>query len=361
MSIDFKAHRPYVIAGPCSAETEGQVLNTARELAKQGGVHLYRAGIWKPRTRPNSFEGVGIPGLGWLRRVKEETGLPVTTEVANAQHVYEALKHGIDVLWIGARTTVNPFSVQEIADAVRGVDIPVIVKNPINPDLALWGGAIERLEKVGISRLAALHRGFSSFGDSEYRNPPRWQMAIEFKRMRPDLPLFVDPSHICGRRDTLAAVAQQALDLNYDGMMMEIHPNPDEAWSDAKQQITPAVFAGLLAGLSVPDATSDDPMYLQNLKQLRHQIDEVDEEIFNLLGDRMRLAGQIGDYKRENNIAILQPERWQALLDEALNRGEKRKLSPDFVTEFLKAVHQESINRQEAVMRTSEGRESQTA
>ncbi len=351
MSIDFKAHRPFVIAGPCSAETEEQVLGTARALAEQGLTHLYRAGIWKPRTRPNSFEGVGTPGLGWLRKVRQETGMPVTTEVANKLHVYEALKYGIDVLWIGARTTVNPFSVQEIADALEGSDVPVIVKNPINPDVALWAGAIERLQKAGISQIAALHRGFSSFGDSNFRNPPRWQMAIEFKQMMPEVPMFVDPSHICGRRDTLADVAQQALDLNYDGLMLEVHPDPDRAWSDAKQQITPEVYATLIRALSIPAPTSNDPNFLNNLSTLRQQIDEIDEEMLTLLGERMKLATAIGDYKRVNNIAILQPERWQAMLTEAQARGARRDLSPEFIADFLKAIHQESINKQEFVIR----------
>ena len=351
MSIDFKAHRPFVIAGPCSAETEEQVMDTARRLAAQGLTHLYRAGIWKPRTRPGTFEGVGTQGLKWLRRVREETGLPVTTEVANKLHVYEALKYGIDVLWIGARTTVNPFSVQEIADALEGSDVPVIVKNPINPDVALWAGAMERLRKAGISQVAALHRGFSSVGDSNFRNPPRWQLAIEFKQQMPDVPLFVDPSHICGRRDILADVAQQALDLNYDGLMLEVHPDPDRAWSDAKQQITPETYGALVRALATPEATSDDPMFLQNLGSLRQQIDEIDEELMSLLGERMRLAKSIGDYKRANNIAILQPERWQTILTEAQTRGAKRDLSPEFVQDFLKAIHQESINKQEFVMR----------
>ena len=351
MSIDFAAHRPFVIAGPCSAETRDQVLDTARALAAQGKTHLFRSGIWKPRTRPNSFEGVGVEGLAWLREVKQQTGLAVTTEVANKQHVYEALKYGIDVLWIGARTTVNPFSVQEIADALEGVDVPVIVKNPINPDVALWRGAIERLQKAGITQLAGLHRGFSSFGDSTFRNPPRWQLAIEFKQALPQLPLFVDPSHICGRRDILGDVAQQALDLNYDGMMLEVHPDPDAAWSDAKQQITPEAFGRLVDGLRVPKATSDDPLYVSNLSALRQQIDEIDEEVLNLLGARMELAERIGNYKRANNIAILQPERWKVLLEQACARGAQRDLSTDFVEGLLKAIHQESITRQEKVMR----------
>ena len=349
-AVTFADHRPFVIAGPCSAESEEQVHSTARALAEQGRTHLFRAGIWKPRTRPNSFEGVGATGLPWLRRVREETGLPVTTEVANREHVFEALKHGVDVLWIGARTTVNPFSVQEIANALRGVDVPVIVKNPINPDVALWRGAIERLQGAGITQLAGLHRGFSSFGDSTYRNPPRWQMAIAFKQALPEIPLFVDPSHICGRRDILADVAQQALDLDYDGLMLEVHPDPDKAWSDAKQQITPVRFAEMLAGLRLPQASSDDPLFVTQLAKLRQQIDEIDEEVLNLLGARMRLAEEIGDYKRANNIAILQPSRWASLLEAAKARGAERGLSGEFVSDLLQAVHQESINKQEQVM-----------
>ncbi len=351
MKLSFTDQRPFIIAGPCSAETEEQVLTTAGELASTGKTHLYRAGIWKPRTRPGSFDGVGVAGLAWLRRVKEETGLAVCTEVATKQHVYEALKYGIDVLWIGARTTVNPFSVQEIADALAGVDIPVMVKNPINPDVALWKGAVERLQKAGITQIAGLHRGFSSFGDSSYRNPPRWQMAIEFKQALPDLPLFVDPSHICGRRDTLAEVAQQALDLNYDGMMLEVHPSPDEAWSDARQQITPRTFHDLLGNLTVPQATSDDPSYLHSLSALRGQIDEIDEEVLTLLGDRMRVAQQIGDYKRDHNIAILQPSRWKDLMEAAVERGAQKNLSETFVSTFLKAIHEESISQQSSVVR----------
>ena len=324
---------------------------TAEALAQQGRTDLFRAGIWKPRTRPNSFEGVGTTGLPWLRRVKAECGLPVATEVANRQHVEAALQHDIDVLWIGARTTVNPFSVQEIADALTGIDVPVMIKNPINPDVALWVGAVERLQKAGIQEVAALHRGFSSFGDSQYRNPPRWQIAIEFKQLLPEVPLFVDPSHICGRRDILADVAQQAYDLNYDGLMLEVHPTPDEAWSDAKQQVTPTRFHEILQLLNLPAPSSDDPAFLQNLSVLRQQIDEIDEEVINLLGERMKLAKSIGDYKRQNNIAILQPERWQSLLAEAQARGALRGLSADFVSDLLKAIHQESINKQEFVMR----------
>jgi len=348
--IEKAPGRPVVIAGPCSAEGEEQVLSTARELAKLGTVDLFRSGIWKPRTRPGSFEGVGTIGLGWLKKVKEETGLKTTTEVANTQHVFEALKHGIDVLWLGARTTVNPFSVQEVADAIKGVDIPVLVKNPINPDLKLWIGAIERIYKAGVTRIGVIHRGFSYHGDTKYRNVPRWQIPIELKRQFPDLQIIVDNSHICGRRDTLQDVAQKALDLNYDGLMTEVHPNPDEAWSDAAQQITPQTFGKMLEALQIRSLTSDNPEYVDSMEHLRHEIDEIDEELLNLLGRRMDLADDIGRFKKRNNIAILQSERWGEILDRAKVKGKLKGLSEDFVSVFLKAVHQESINHQETIM-----------
>ncbi|RMG87465.1 MAG: 3-deoxy-7-phosphoheptulonate synthase [Bacteroidetes bacterium] len=344
--------RPIVIAGPCSAETEEQVLDTAHQLAAQK-VDLFRAGIWKPRTRPNSFEGVGTVGLSWLKRVKEETGLKVTTEVANREHVFEALKYGIDVLWLGARTTVNPFSVQEIADALEGTSIPVLIKNPINPDLKLWIGAIERIAKAGISRIGVIHRGFSYHGASNYRNVPRWQIPIELKRQFPDLQIICDNSHICGRRDTLLAVAQKALDLNFDGIMTEVHPTPDDAWSDAQQQITPEQFGALRRNLVVRKPTTTDPNFLQTLDHLRHQIDEIDDEIMHLLGNRMKLAENIGAYKKRNNISILQPARWNEILEKAVEKGKVFGLSEEFVSAFLKAIHEESINHQEQVMNQS--------
>lgn len=343
------ANQPIIIAGPCSAETEAQVLLTAKELSQQK-VDLYRAGIWKPRTRPNAFEGVGTEGLGWLRRVKEETGMKVTTEVANTQHVFEAMKYGIDVLWIGARTTVNPFSVQEIADAVKGVDIPVLVKNPINPDLKLWIGAIERLYKAGITRIAAIHRGFSYHGDTKYRNVPRWQIPIDLKRQFPDLPIICDNSHICGRRDILQAVAQKAMDLNFNGLMTEVHPHPDEAWSDAEQQITPSQYQELMDKIIFRNPTTDNMEFLENLEHLRHEIDELDEELLNLLSQRMKLAERIGEYKKRNNISILQASRWNEILERAVIKGRIKGLSEEFVTVMLKAIHQESINHQASVM-----------
>ncbi|MCB0678704.1 MAG: bifunctional 3-deoxy-7-phosphoheptulonate synthase/chorismate mutase type II [Saprospiraceae bacterium] len=344
-----RTERPIVIAGPCSAETEEQVLETARGLAGQK-IDLFRAGIWKPRTRPNSFEGVGTVGLGWLKKVKEEVGLKVTTEVANTQHVFEALKYGIDVLWLGARTTVNPFSVQEVADALKGVDIPVLVKNPINPDLKLWLGAIERIYKAGIERIAVVHRGFSYYGETSYRNVPRWQIPIELKRQFPDIQIICDNSHICGRRDTLLAVAQKAMDLNFDGVMTEVHPRPDEAWSDAEQQLTPDQFAELLGQLVLRQPTTDDEAFLENLEHLRHQIDDIDDELMNLLCMRMQLAERIGAYKKRNNISILQPERWGEILEKAIVKGKVKGLSEEFVAVMLKAIHEESINHQARVM-----------
>jgi len=347
--------RPILIAGPCSAETEEQVLTTAQNLQKlqqQSNVHvdLYRAGIWKPRTRPGAFEGVGVAGLPWLRRVKEETGMKVCTEVATGQHVYECLKYGVDVFWIGARTTVNPFSVQEIADAMAGTDIPVIVKNPVNPDYKLWVGAIERLHKAGLRRIAAIHRGFSTYGDSKYRNVPRWQMAIDLMQEFPDLEVICDISHICGRRDILAETAQKAYDLNFDGLMVEVHPEPDLAWSDASQQITPARFGEMISSLVRRSSTSEDPGFQEQIENFRQQIDEFDEEIIQLIAQRMNLVREIGYVKKDKNVAIFQPERWRALAEACRRRAEKGDLSREFISLFLEAIHQEGINQQERVM-----------
>lgn len=341
--------RGLVIAGPCSAETEGQVMQCAKDLAKLGQVDLFRSGIWKPRTRPGSFEGVGKEGLQWLKRVKEETGLRTTTEVAKASHVYDCLKAGIDVLWLGARTTVNPFSVQEVADALSGTDIPVLIKNPINPDLGLWQGAVERIYKAGITRIGLIHRGFSYHGETTYRNVPRWQLAIEMKRKFPDLQMFVDNSHICGRRDTLQEVAQEALNLNYDGLMTEVHPRPDEAWSDAAQQITPAVFGEMLQNLRLRKPSANE-VEMEKLTELRRQIDEVDNDLIGMLGRRMKLADSIGEFKAERNIAVLQSDRWDAIMAEAAKAGAKHGLSEDFMKAYLRAVHQESIDHQDAIV-----------
>jgi len=340
---------PILIAGPCSAETAEQVLATAHGL-KNEGIDLFRAGIWKPRTRPGAFEGIGVQGLSWLRRVKEETGLKVTTEVANAQHVYECLKYGVDVLWIGARTTVNPFSVQEIADALSGTDIPVMVKNPVNPDYKLWVGALERLHKAGLKRVAAIHRGFSSYGDSKYRNVPRWQMAIDLMQEFPGLEVICDISHICGRRDILAETAQKAYDLNFNGLMVEVHPTPDAAWSDAAQQITPERFGEMTRSLLRRATTVNDPEYLARIENCRSEIDDLDEEIIALVSRRMQLVREIGVVKKEKNVAVLQPERFRALREALHRRGAKSELSEEFINLLLEAVHQESINQQELVM-----------
>jgi chorismate mutase len=340
-------NKPYLIAGPCSAETEEQVMETARQLATQE-IELFRAGIWKPRTRPDSFEGVGAVGLKWLQRVKEEIGLRVTTEVAKTEHVALALAHDIDVLWIGARTTVNPFSVQEIADALTGVDIPIFIKNPINADLQLWIGAIERIYKAGITQIGLIHRGFAVYGKSSFRNPPHWQIPIELKREFPDLLLLCDNSHICGRRDTLKEVAQKAFDLNYDGLMTEIHIDPDNAWSDAAQQITPAQYQQLFSELVF--RKEGNGQVQNDLVDLRSQIDLLDEEIINLLGRRMQVAETIGRYKKANGISILQVKRWAEVLQVAQQKGKGLGLGEQFITSLLKAIHDESIERQNKVM-----------
>ena len=345
-----KGKYPTVIAGPCSAETEEQVFETCRAIAKSGKVDILRAGIWKPRTRPGTFEGIGIKGLPWMRQMKIETGLPVTVEVAKAGHVEACLEFDIDILWIGARTTVNPFAVQEIAEALRGVNIPVLVKNPINPDLELWLGAIERLEAVGITDIGAIHRGFSNTSEKVYRNRPQWQLAIDFMRKRPELPMICDPSHICGNRHMLQAVSQKAVDLNYDGLMIESHRDPDNAWSDAKQQITPSVLHQMITDLVLRHDLEDDDTTQKSLEFLRQNINEIDTDLMNLLGERMAVARKIGAFKKQNNVTILQPKRWEEILKKAQEKGEANQLSNEFVTKFLKAVHDESIDQQEKVM-----------
>jgi len=341
--------RPFLIAGPCSAETEEQVLATAYGLAGTG-IDLFRAGVWKPRTRPGAFEGTGAQALPWLRRVKQETGLRTAIEVANGNQVYEALKHGVDVLWVGARSTVNPFSVQETADALRGVDVPVLVKNPVNPDLDLWIGAIERIRNAGVTQTGAVHRGFSAYAKSKFRNAPYWEIPIELRRRMPDLPLICDNSHICGNREDLLEVAQQSLDLNYDGLMTEVHPSPDAAWSDAKQQITPFLYKELVNSLIVRRETTDNAEFLENIENLRHKIDEIDLELLNLLARRMRVAEDIGRYKQRNNISILQTTRWNEILEKGFAQGRARGLNDEFIEKFLSAIHQESIAHQQTVM-----------
>jgi len=344
-----RTKRPIVIAGPCSAESESQVIETAKRLKKTGKVDIYRAGIWKPRTRPNSFEGVGVVGLPWVKRVKEEIGFPVTVEVAKASHVEQALSFGIDILWIGARTTVNPFAVQEIADALRGVEIPVLVKNPINPDVALWVGGIERLEKAGIKEIGAIHRGFSNHGEKYYRNRPQWQIAIDFMRRMPEVPMICDPSHICGRRDILQEVGQKAMDLDYDGLMIESHIDPDNAWSDAKQQITPEVFGQMITEMKLRHDYEDNRALQNDLDRLREVIDHIDDEIINLLSNRMNAAREIGQYKKEKNMTIYQNKRWNGIIDKAKTQANKSGLSEAFIIRYIKAVHDESIDQQEKI------------
>ena len=350
------ASKPIIISGPCSAETEEQTVMTAKQLAATGKVHALRAGIWKPRTRPGQYEGSGEEGLKWLVQAKKETGLPITTEVANAAHVEAALKAGVDILWVGARTTVNPFSVQEVADALKGVDIPVMVKNPINPDLELWIGALERLNKAGITKLAAIHRGFSSFEKGPFRNAPMWDMSIELKTRIPELDIICDPSHIAGNRELIAMIAQKALDLDMAGVMIESHINPDAAWSDAKQQVTPAVLGKIVEGLVVRSVSSESKTFKDTLSILREQIDQLDDEIMQKFSARMKISEKIGQYKKENNVTILQVSRWEEIIQTRIALGKAMGLSAEFTTELLKLIHQESIQIQTKVMNKVEER-----
>lgn len=340
---------PFVIAGPCSAETEEQVLKIAQALKEQT-VPVMRAGIWKPRTRPGNFEGVGALGLKWLQKAKEETGLKMAIEVANPNHVDLALEHDMDVLWIGARTTVSPFIVQEIADAVRGTDKIILVKNPVNPDLSLWLGAVERFEKAGIEKLGVIHRGFSTYEKGKYRNNPEWQIPIELQNRFPELPLILDPSHIAGKRDIIFDLCQTALDLNYDGMMIETHPNPDEAWSDAEQQITPEALKELVRNLVIRKEEGETAVYQNELKTFRSRIDRIDDQIIDLLANRMKIVDDIGVIKKEHNVAILQVKRWNEILRRMTAAGGENGLSEDFVLRVYKAIHQESIDHQKQVM-----------
>jgi len=342
--------RPLIISGPCSAETEEQLIATAQRLANTGKIDMLRAGIWKPRTKPGLFEGIGAKGLPWLLQAKKLTGLPTTVEVATGKQVEDALTFDVDVLWIGARTTVNPFSVQEVADALRGVDIPVLIKNPINPDLELWAGAVERVARAGVKQIGLIHRGFSSYGNTEYRNAPMWHLAIEMKRRNPGMMIINDPSHICGRRDILLDVAQKAIDLDFDGLMIESHIDPDNAWSDAKQQVTPERLAEMLNTIVWRKEDVNSEAYHAALEKLRQQINHLDDEMMQILGQRMKIADQIGKYKKENNITILQTNRWNEILERAFNRGEKLGLGKEFITKYLDAVHMESINHQTKIM-----------
>ncbi|MBN2482470.1 MAG: bifunctional 3-deoxy-7-phosphoheptulonate synthase/chorismate mutase type II [Bacteroidales bacterium] len=343
------SERPLLLAGPCSAESEEQVMSVAA-LVKEMGIHIFRAGLWKPRTRPNAFEGVGKEGLPWLKRVKEETGLYVAIEVANVKHVYEALKHGIDIIWLGARTTANPFAVQEIAESLQGVDIPVMVKNPVSPDVELWIGAIERINRAGITKLAAIHRGFSTFGKTLYRNNPEWEIPIELKRLIPDLPVITDPSHICGNRDLLFEVSQKAMDLEFTGLMIETHCTPDQALSDAQQQITPEQLKRLLSRLVLRKPDIQNQLLLSTLEELRDQIDNYDNKLMEILELRMQVAEKIGEYKKQNNITILQTSRWDEVLRSRIEEGIKKGLDEEFIIKVFRAIHEESINHQTRIM-----------
>ena len=343
---------PLIISGPCSAESEEQVIETAVRLKKTDKVDILRAGIWKPRTRPGSFEGIGTKGLPWLQKARELTGLPIAVEVATAKQVEDALHFDIDILWIGARTTVNPFSVQEVADALRGVDVPVLIKNPINPDLELWIGAVERIAKAGIKNIGLIHRGFSSYGNTEYRNAPMWHLAIEMKRRNPGIILINDPSHICGRRDILLDVAQTAIDLDFDGLMIESHIDPDNAWSDAKQQVTPERLAEMLNDIIWRREDIQNETYHAEMEKMRQQINQLDDELLQVLGERMKVADKIGQYKKENSITILQTNRWNEILERACMKGDKLGLSKEFITKYFDAVHMESINHQNKIMKS---------
>ena len=337
--------RPLVIAGPCSAETEEQVLETAKQLAAQG-IKIFRAGIWKPRTKPGGFEGVGTVGLPWLKRVKEETGMYVATEVANQYHVFEALKYGVDILWIGARTAANPFSMQEIADALKGVDIPIFIKNPVNPDLELWIGAVERIYNAGIRKIGVIHRGFSAYDKRIYRNLPQWHIPIELRRRFPNLPIICDPSHIGGKRDLIAPLSQQAMDLGFDGLIIESHCNPDNAWSDASQQVKPDVLAYILDMLIVRETSQST----ENLNELRRQIDELDNQLLDLLAKRMRVSREIGQYKKEHDMPVLQTARYDEILSKRVSQAQDMDMDGEFMKTILAAIHEESIRQQMVII-----------
>ena len=348
--LDIKSKKPLIISGPCSAETAEQTIQTAQQLAQSGMVDVFRAGVWKPRTKPGMFEGVGIPALPWLVEVKKSTGLPVAIEVANAKHVESALAFGIDMFWLGARTTSNPFSVQEIAEALKGVDIPVLVKNPMNADVELWNGAVERLAKCGVKQLGLIHRGFSGYGSSQYRNTPMWHLAIEIMKRLPELPIFCDPSHICGNTEHLFEISQRAADLNFNGLMLESHITPQKAWSDARQQLAPQDLINMLRAVVWRAEGSDSVAYQHSLDELRGVIDRLDNEIFNLLGKRMEAAENIGRIKRENNVMILQTNRWNQVVERVLARSEELGLSREFLNVLLEAIHLESINKQNNIL-----------
>ncbi|RYG08501.1 MAG: 3-deoxy-7-phosphoheptulonate synthase [Chitinophagaceae bacterium] len=343
-------NEPLIISGPCSAETEDQLLSTAHLLKATGKVSVLRAGIWKPRTRPGEFEGIGSIGLEWLKRAKAETGLPTAVEVANAKHVEEALAAGVDILWIGARSTVNPFTVQEIADALQGVDIPVLVKNPINPDVQLWIGALERINKAGITKLGAIHRGFSSFEKSAFRNEPMWELAIQLKTLCPELPIINDPSHICGNRELIPYISQKALDLDMQGLMIESHIDPSVAWTDAKQQVTPAALEELVSKFTLRQPESKNEEFTDKLADLRKQIDKIDDLVIQKLAERMSITQKIGEFKRDNKVTILQVNRWDEIMQKRTAFAKALQLDVNFTEKFLELVHGESIRRQTEIM-----------
>ncbi len=345
----FTEPRPSVIAGPCSAESEEQVMDTARRL-RAFGINVFRAGIWKPRTHPGSFEGIGVEGLKWMQRVKRELGMRISTEVASERHVLECLKYGVDVVWLGARTTANPFLVQEIAEALSGADIPVLVKNPVNADIGLWLGALERLNAVGLRKLGVIHRGFSSITETRYRNDAGWQVALELRSREPEMPFFCDPSHLGGSREYLLELSQRSMDLGLDGLMIESHCSPDTALSDAAQQIVPEDLKVLLESLIIREADSDNASYKENIDQLRSQIDVLDENLISLLASRMALSRRIGEYKRDNNIAIVQASRWDSLLANMVRLGGEKGLSEKFVTTLFNAIHDTSVQVQNEVL-----------
>ena len=349
----FTEPRPSVIAGPCSAESQEQVMETAKGL-KDLGINVYRAGIWKPRTHPGSFEGVGAEGLRWMQQAKKEYGLKISTEVASEKHVFECLKFGVDLVWLGARTTANPFLVQEIADALKDTDIPVLVKNPVNPDLDLWIGALERLNRAGIKKLGVIHRGFSTFEKIKYRNDPQWQVAVELRSRFPQLPFFVDPSHLGGSKEYIREISQRSLDLGFEGLMIESHCNPSCALSDAKQQLTPDELRDMLYNqIHVRDNDSDSPQWKENIDQLRAKIDIIDENIIYALGSRMKISRQIGEYKRDNNIAILQTSRWDAVLAKVVEKGREYGLSEKFLNDVFNAIHEASVETQNEIISDS--------
>jgi chorismate mutase len=346
---------PLLIAGPCSAETEEQLVATAHLLANTGKVTALRAGIWKPRTRPGEFEGIGSIGLEWLKRAKAETGLPTAVEVATGKHVEEALKAGVDIFWVGARSTVNPFTVQEIADALQGVDIPVMVKNPVNPDLSLWIGALERINRAGITKLAAIHRGFSSFEKTAFRNEPMWDLAINLKTHAPELPIICDPSHISGNRELIPYVSQKALDLDMQGLMIESHIDPSVAWTDAKQQLTPAALSELMDRLTLRKPEVASVEVKDKLAELREKIDKIDDLVIQKMAERMQIVEQIGTHKKNNGITILQVNRWDEILQKRTNYAKALKLNPEFTEKILELIHGESIRKQTEIMNQGQG------